>query len=88
MTVTYLDEGATGAPATVADAQGWATNFGQTGLVVVSSYEDVWYPFGVDTGGGFSIALPGTMFLGPGMKIAKLGVPTNFEIELVTPGTE
>ena len=84
MTVTYLSENAAQNPAEVSDAQAWATNFNQDGLVLISSLQDVWYPFGIDMGGGsFGIALPGTMLVGPGMKIAKMGVPSNQEIELV-----
>lgn len=84
MTVTYLDENGAGAKATSADALAWADQFGQDGMVLTSTYEDVWYPFGVDQGGGsFAIALPGTIFVGPGMKIAKMGVPSNQEIEIV-----
>ena len=46
-------------------------------------------PFGVDMGGGsFSIALPGIVFIGPNMKIAKMGEPMVQEIELVIPGNK
>ena len=84
MTLTYMSENAQGGPAAQADVQAWANNFGQNGLVLYSSHQDVWYPFGVDQGGGsFSIALPGTMFVGPGAKIAKVGVPTQQEIDIV-----
>lgn len=87
MTLSYMSEDATGGPAKLSDVQAWANQYGQQGIVAFSSYEDVWYPFGVDQGNGsFSIALPGTIFLGPGVKIAKMGVPTPQEIELVLPG--
>jgi hypothetical protein len=87
MTLTYVSEGNNGPPATLADAQAWATNFNHNGIVAFSSHMDVWYPFGVDMGGGsFSIALPGIIFVGPGMKIAKMSEPTVQEIELVVPG--
>lgn len=83
MTITYLSEGNSG-PATVADASAWATEYNQDGMVLFGGPEEVWYPFGIDMGGGsFGIALPGTVFVGPNMKIAKMGVPTNQEIELV-----
>jgi hypothetical protein len=86
MTVTYVSEGADGSPATLADVQAWTNNYNHKGLVVRSDLQDVWYPFGVDGGGGsFSISLPGTIFIGPGMKIAKMGEPTIQEIELVVP---
>jgi hypothetical protein len=89
MTLTYVSEGANGPPATLADAQSWATTYGHNGIVAFSSHQDVWYPFGVDMGGGsFSIALPGIMFIGPKMKIAKMGEPTIQEIELVIPGNK
>lgn len=87
MTITYVSEGAAGNPGTLGDVQAWATNYNHKGLVVTSSRDDIWYPFGVDQGGGsFSIALPGIIFIGPKMKIAKMGEPTNQEIELVLPG--
>lgn len=87
MTLTYMSESADGGPATQADVQAWANNYGQNGLVVFSGLQDVWYPFGVDSGGGsFSISLPGTMLVGPGSKIAKVGIPTIQEIEIVIPG--
>ena len=87
MTVTYLSESADSSPAGLADVQGWANTHGHEGLVVFSSLQDVWYPFGVDQGGGsFSISLPGTIFIGTNMKIAKMGEPTLQEIELVVPG--
>ena len=86
MTVTYLSENASGGPPSVGDAQGWANNFGQSGLVVFSNYQDVWYPFGVNQGGGsFSIALPGTMLLRPGMEIALIGNPSNADIQNALP---
>lgn len=86
MTITFVSEGADGSPATLADVQVWTNNYNHKGLVVWGSMEEVWYPFGVDNGGGFSIALPGTIFIGPNMKIAKMGEPTPQEIELVIPG--
>lgn len=87
MTITYVSEGAAGPPATLADAQAWATNYSHNGIVAISDLQDVWYPFGVDMGGGsFSIALPGIIFIGLNMKIAKMGEPTIQEIELVLPG--
>jgi hypothetical protein len=87
MTITYVSEGAAGPPATLADAQAWATNYNHQGLVTISDYQDVWYPFGIDMGGGsFSIALPGIIFIGPNMKIAKMSEPTIQEIERVIPG--
>jgi hypothetical protein len=87
MTITYVSEGNAGPPATLADAQAWATNFNHNGIVAFSNLMDVWYPFGVDMGGGsFSIALPGIIFIGPNMKIAKMSEPTIQEIELVVPG--
>jgi thiol-disulfide isomerase/thioredoxin len=86
MTLTYMSESADGGPGTQADVQAWADTYGQNGLVVFSSLQDVWYPFGIDSGGGsFSIALPGTMLVGPGAKIAKIGIPTIEDIELVIP---
>lgn len=89
MTITYVSEGANGPPATLADAQSWATTYNHNGLVVISDHQDVWYPFGIDTGGGgFSIALPGIIFIGPKMKIAKMSEPTPYEIELVVPGNK
>ena len=87
MTVTYVSEGVNGPPATLADAQAWTTNYNHKGIVAISDLQDVWYPFGVDMGGGsFSIALPGIVFVGPNMKIAKMSEPTPQEIELVIPG--
>ncbi|WP_181234127.1 TlpA family protein disulfide reductase [Enhygromyxa salina] len=87
MTLTYMSESVNGGPATQADVQAWASDYGQAGLVVFSSAQDVWYPFGADVGGGsFSISLPGTMLVGTGGKIARLGIPTIQEIELVIPG--
>lgn len=84
MTLTYLSENAQGGPATAADAMAWANNFGQDGMVLTGGPMDIWYPFGIDQGGGqFSIALPGTIFVGPNMKIAKMGAPSNQEIEIV-----
>lgn len=89
MTISYMSENSSGGPASIADVQAWANMFMQDGIVAFSSDENVWYPFGVDGGGGsFSIALPGTMFVGPKMKIAKMGVPTPQEIELVIPGNK
>lgn len=87
MTITYVSEGAAGPPPTLADAQAWATMYNHQGIVAFSNIMEVWYPFGVDMGGGsFSIALPGIMLVGPKMKIAKMGEPTTQEIELVSPG--
>jgi hypothetical protein len=87
MTITYVSEGAAGPPATLADAQAWATTYNHLGIVAISDSQEVWYPFGVDMGGGsFSIALPGIMLIGPNMKIAKMTEPTIQEIELVSPG--
>jgi hypothetical protein len=87
MTITYVGEGSLGPPATLSDAQVWANNYGHQGLVVISNYMDVWYPFGIDVGGGqFQINLPGIILIGPGMEIAKMSEPTNAEIELVSPG--
>lgn len=87
MTITYVSEGADGSPATLADVQAWTTTYNHKGLVVNSDLQEVWYPFGVDQGdGSFGIALPGTIFIGPKMKIAKMGEPTIQEIELVIPG--
>ncbi len=87
MTITYVSEGSNGPPATLADAQVWANDYSHKGLVTISSYEEVWYPFGIDMGNGsFGIALPGIMLIGPKMKIAKLTEPTIQEIELVSPG--
>lgn len=89
MTITYVSEGASGPPATLADVQAWANNYNHEGLVVRSDHQDMWYPFGVDAGGGqFSIALPGIIFIGPKMKIAKMTEPTIQEIELVIPGNK
>jgi hypothetical protein len=89
MTITYVSEGANGPPATLADAQAWATNYSHNGIVAISDLQDVWYPFGVDQGGGsFGISLPGIIFIGPNMKIAKMSEPTVQEIELVIPGNE
>ncbi|PRQ09247.1 hypothetical protein [Enhygromyxa salina] len=89
MTLTYVSEGADGSPATLADVQAWTNNYSHKGLVVRSDLSDVWYPFGVDQGGGsFAIALPGTILIGPKMKIAKMGEPTTQEIELVIPGKD
>ena len=87
MTLTYMSESADGGPATQADVIAWSDMYSQNGLVVFSGLQDVWYPFGVDQGGGsFGIALPGTMLVGPNAKIAKLGVPSTLEVELVIPG--
>ena len=84
MTLTYLSENGQGGPAQASDAMSWANNFGQDGMVLTGGPEEVWYPFGIDQGGGsFSIALPGTIFVGPGMKVAKMGSPSNQEIEIV-----
>jgi hypothetical protein len=82
MTVTYVSEGASG-PATLADAQVWANDYSHKGLVTISDYQDVYYPF-VD--GSFNIVLPGIILIGPKMKIAKMTEPTIQEIELVSPG--
>jgi hypothetical protein len=83
MTISYVSEGNAG-PATLADAQSWATTYNHQGIVAMSSLQDVWYPFGVDMGGGsFGIALPGIILIGPNMKIAKMSEPTVQEIELV-----
>jgi hypothetical protein len=87
MTITYVSEGVNGPPATLADAQAWTTNYNHNGLVTISDHQDVWYPFGIDMGGGsFGIALPGIILIGPKMKIAKMTEPTTQEIELVSPG--
>lgn len=87
MTISYVSEGADGSPATLADVQAWTSTYGHQGLVVTSTLQDVWYPFGVDMGGGsFGISLPGIIFIGPNMKIAKMTEPTIQEIELVIPG--
>ncbi|WP_146155208.1 TlpA family protein disulfide reductase [Enhygromyxa salina] len=86
MTLSYMSENAQGGAASVADVQVWADNYGQDGLVVFSNLQDVWYPFGVDQGGGsFSISLPGTMLLEPGARITKLGVPSPTEIQAALP---
>jgi hypothetical protein len=86
MTVSYVSENANGGPAALSDVQAWANNYGQDGLVVYSNLQDVWYPFGVDQGGGsFSISLPGTMLLEPGMRITKLGYPSNAEVVAALP---
>ncbi|KIG17798.1 hypothetical protein DB30_02831 [Enhygromyxa salina] len=87
MTLTFMSESVNGDPATQADVQAWADTYGQDGLVVFGSQQDVWYPFAMDAGGGsFSISLPGTMLVGAGAKIAKLGIPSIQDIELVIPG--
>jgi hypothetical protein len=87
MTISYVSEGSLGPPATLSDAQVWANNYGHQGLVVISNYMDVWYPFGIDVGGGtYQINLPGILLVGPGMEIAKMTEPTIQEIELVIPG--
>lgn len=87
MTLSYMSENNEGQPGGLADVQAWANNFGQNGIVAFSNYQDVWYPFGIDQGGGsFSIALPGTMLVGTKAKIALIGVPTTQQIELVIPG--
>lgn len=86
MTISYMSENSTGGPGGPNDVSAWANMYGQDGIVAFSNYEDVWYPFGVDQGGGsFSIALPGTMLLGRNVKIAKIGVPTQAEIQAVLP---
>lgn len=87
MTLTFVSENASGGPAALADVQAWTNNYGHKGLVVTSdNLEEAWYPFGVDQGdGSFGISLPGTIFIGPKMKIAKMGEPTLQEIELVIP---
>lgn len=86
MTISYMSENSVGGPAGQSDVQAWAQNYGQNGIVAYSNYQDVWYPFGVDQGGGsYSIALPGTMLVGPNAKIAKIGVPSNAEIQAVLP---
>ena len=86
MTITYLSENASGGQPNSSDAQGWANNFNQSGLVVVSNYQDVWYPFGINQGGGsYSIALPGTMLLEPGMRIYKVENISGADIQAVLP---
>ena len=87
MTLTYMSESEEGGPATQADVQAWADTYAQKGMVVFSSLEDVWYPFGVDQGGdSYAITLPGTMLVGTNAKISKLGIPTIEELEMVIPG--
>lgn len=87
MTMTFMSESADGGPTSQADVQAWASTYGQNGLVVYGTQQDVWFPFGVDQGGGsFGIALPGTALVGPMATIAKIGIPTVQEIELVIPG--
>ena len=89
MTISYMSENNNAMPPSVAELQAWADMFQQNGIVAYGAYDNVWYPFCVDGGNGsFSIALPGTMFVGPKMKIAKMGVPTPQEIELVVPGNK
>lgn len=86
MTLSYMSENGSGGPAAQADVNVWANMYGQNGLVVYSGHQDVWYPFGVNQGGGsWSIALPGTMLLQPGMTVAKVGVPSAAEIQAVLP---
>ena len=86
MTLTYMNENAQGGPAQQSDVQAWANQFGQNGIVAYSNYQAVSYPFGVNQGGGsWSIALPGTMLVGTGMSIAKVGEPTNAEIMAALP---
>ncbi|MFV8749789.1 TlpA family protein disulfide reductase [Nannocystaceae bacterium ST9] len=87
LALTYMSESNDSGPATQADVQAWTSTYALTGVVAYSTLQDVWYPFGVDQGGGsFSISLPGTMLLAPGGVIAKIGVPTIEEIEAVLPG--
>ena len=51
-----------------------------------SNHDNVWYPFGVDQGGGsFSIALPGTMLLEPGMRIYKIGAISGGDVQAALP---
>jgi len=89
LSLTYMSESNDSGPATQADVQAWASTYAITGIVAYSSLQDVWFPFGVDLGGGnYSIALPGTMLLGPGGAIAKIGIPTIEEIELALPPAE
>ncbi|WP_146659320.1 TlpA family protein disulfide reductase [Enhygromyxa salina] len=86
MTLSYMSENGSGGPAAQADVVAWASQYGQDGLVVYSNHQDVWYPFGVSQGGNsWSISLPGTMLLEPGMKITKMGVPSNAEIQAALP---
>jgi hypothetical protein len=86
MTLSYVSEGGSGGPATQSDVNVWASNYGQNGIVAYSGHQDVWYPFGVNQGGGsWSIALPGTMLLGTGASIVKIGVPSNAEIQAALP---
>lgn len=86
LTLTYMSESYDSSPGTQADVQAWANMYSITGVVAYSSLQDVWYPFGIDQGGGsYMILLPGTMLLAPGGVIAKIGVPTLAEVEAVLP---
>jgi hypothetical protein len=47
---------------------------------------NTWYPFGVDMGGGqWSIGLPGTMLLKPGLEITVMGQPSQAQIQAALP---
>ena len=86
MTLSYMSENAQGGPAAQSDVAAWAQSYSQNGIVAYSGYQDVWYPFGVDQGGGsFSISLPGTMLVGTGATVSKIGVPSNAEIQAALP---
>ena len=86
MTLTYMSENGNGGPAAIADVQTWANMYSQNGLVVFSGIQTVWYPFGVDQGGGnWSISLPGTMLVGTGAAVASMGQPSNAQIEAQLP---
>ena len=87
MTLTFMSESWSGGAPSQSDVTEWANTFGHDGLVVYSeTATDVWYPFAeVAVAGSYSISLPGTMFVAPGMAIARLGVPTLQDIESLLP---
>ncbi len=86
MTLTFMSENAEGGPAAQSDVSAWASTYSHNGLVVYSGAGDVWYPFGEDQGGGsWLISLPGTMLLGPGAVVSKVGVPSISEVEAALP---
>ncbi|PRQ04608.1 hypothetical protein ENSA5_06130 [Enhygromyxa salina] len=86
ITLTYMSQDAEGAPPSQADVDAWAQQFSQDGIVAFSDFSNVWYPFGVDQGGGsYSISLPGTMLVAPGVEVVKVGVPSLAELEAALP---
>ena len=86
-----MGSSATHTPATQAEAVLWRDTYNQSGVVVADpDFNDgpTWYPFGVQQPtGGWSIGLPGTLLLAPGMVVEKMGHPTEAEIEAALPGS-